>query len=296
MVKSFFICLVFFLHNPHPVFCQENEQADSNFTNHVFTSAKPKPFHFITNLPGNLIEIAKAPFKKEYLNGIIITSILTGLFISVDQPLLNAVHNIGKEINLDPETKYKVPIKIGEAKILKIPQNINTALYQIGEGGTSLLLAGGLFIYGKFNHSKREIEAASDLTETFITMGIATQILKRISGRESPFVATKSGGRWRPFPSFNAYQSHTPSYDAFPSGHLATLMATVTTLRLAYPEKKWITPVGYTVMGLSAFAMANTDVHWIGDYPLAVALGYVAARITHSKNHPSEKVQTDLKF
>ncbi len=214
----------------------------------------------------------------------------------MDQPLLDAVHNIGKEIHLDPETKYKVPIKLGDTKILKIPQNINTALYQLGEGGTSLLLAGGLFIYGKCTHHTREVEVASDLTETFITMGIATQILKRISGRESPFVATKSGGGWSPFPSFKAYQSHTPSYDAFPSGHLATMMASVTTLHLSYPEKKWIMPVGYAVMGLSAFAMANSDVHWIGDYPLALALGYVAARITHSKNHPEEKGKPGLKF
>jgi hypothetical protein len=63
------------------------------------------------------------------------------------------------------------------------------------------------------------------------------------------------------------------------------MMATVTTLYLNYPDKKWIKPLGYTIMGLSSLVMINTDVHWTSDYPLALALGYVSARITHKKNH-----------
>jgi membrane-associated phospholipid phosphatase len=114
----------------------------------------------------------------------------------------------------------------GKIRLLKYPKNVNTALYQIGEGGTSMYLAGGLWIYGKLTHDYRAVQTAGDLAETFIVMGVSTQILKRISGRESPFVATKPGGAWRPLPSFKEYQSHVPHYDAFPSGHLATMMAT----------------------------------------------------------------------
>src|SRR6185369_7632344 len=116
--------------------------------------------------------------------------------------------------------------------------------YQIGEGGSSMLLAGGIWIYGKFAKDYRAVATASDLAETFVTMGVTTQILKRISGRESPFVATVQGGRWKPFPSFADFQRNTPLYDAFPSGHLATLTATITVLCHNYPEKKWIKPVG----------------------------------------------------
>ena len=149
-----------------------------------------------------------------------------------------------------------------------------------------MLLAGGLFLYGKITHNKKPVYVASDLTETFITMGITTQIFKRISGRQSPFTSTDEGGVWRPFPKFRQYQVNTPEYDAFPSGHLATMMATVTTVALNYPGKKWIKPVGYTLMGLTGLAMINTDVHWMSDYPLALALGYISAKITYKKNHP----------
>ncbi|HEY1201925.1 MAG TPA: phosphatase PAP2 family protein, partial [Niastella sp.] len=153
-------------------------------------------------------------------------------------------------------------------------------LYQLGEGGTSMLVSGGLFIYGKINKDKRALQTASDIAETFITMGITTQVLKRISGRQSPFMRTQAGGAWHPFPSFKEYQQNTSNYDAFPSGHLATMMATVTVLTTNYPEKKWIAILGYSLIGLSGWAMINTEVHWIADYPLALALGYISGKIT----------------
>lgn len=256
----------------------------------IITPDKQKSFRFITNVPDNLFKIAKSPFKKNNLKGLLITTGATMLLLPFDQQITNGVKDFSRQIHLHAKTDYKVPVKIGQTKILKIPQNINTALYQLGEGGTSMLLAGGIFLYGKIKNNKKAIYTASDLTETFITMGIATQIIKRITGRQSPFMATKPGGEWNPLPSIKNYQKNTSNYDAFPSGHLATMMATVTTLNLNYPQKKWIKPVGYTLMALSSFAMINTDVHWVADYPLALALGYVAAKVTHLKNYPKKKI------
>jgi hypothetical protein len=57
------------------------------------------------------------------------------------------------------------------------------------------------------------------------------------------------------------------------------MIATVSVLSMNYPEKKWIKPVGYAVAALSSFAMMNTEVHWAGDYPLAIAIGYITAKI-----------------
>jgi hypothetical protein len=65
-----------------------------------------------------------------------------------------------------------------------------------------------------------------------------------------------------------------PQYDAFPSGHLAIGMTTVTIIALNYPEKKYIKPVGYALLGLCGFQMINNGVHWAGDYPLAILMGY----------------------
>ncbi|MBN8860163.1 MAG: phosphatase PAP2 family protein [Sphingobacteriales bacterium] len=241
-------------------------------------------FHFVRDLPDDMWQIAKSPFQKSNLKGLALVAASTAILLPLDQLWLDDVRQISRSIHLSDATSYGVAGRIGEAKIIKYPQNFNSALYQLGEGGTSMFLAGGLWVYGKIKNDFRAIQTAGDLAETFIIMGVTTQILKRISGRESPFVATAKGGAWCPLPAFREYQKNTPKYDAFPSGHLATMMATVTVLSSNYPEKKWIKPVGYSVMGLTAWAMMNTEVHWISDYPLALALGYLSGKVSSMKH------------
>ncbi|MBS1918783.1 MAG: phosphatase PAP2 family protein [Bacteroidetes bacterium] len=237
-------------------------------------------FQFVRHLPGNMWQMIKSPVQKSNLKGLAFVAVSTAILLPFDQVLIDNVRQISRDIHLSDETDYGIPVRIGTTKIIKYPKNINSALYQMGEGGTSMALACGLWIYGKIKKDYRAVQTAGDLAETFIIMGVSTQILKRISGRQSPFMATAKGGVWHPFPSFKEFQTNTSNYDAFPSGHLATMMATVTVLSENYPEKKWIRPVGYSIMGLTAWAMMNTQVHWISDYPLALALGYLSGKIS----------------
>ena len=90
-------------------------------------------------------------------------------------------------------------------------------------------------------------------------------------------------GDWHPFPNPGKYQKSVSNYDAFPSGHLATAMATITILAGNYPDNKYIKPVGYSLMGLLGYAMLNNGVHWISDYPLAIAIGYTCGKIAVSR-------------
>lgn len=250
---------------------------------------RPKSWSFITNVPDDLWQIAKSPFHKENTRGLIWVAGSTVLLLPLDQAILDGVKKVSSNIHLQAETEYQVVVRSGDTKLLKLPKNINSALYQMGEGGTSMLVAGGLFIYGKIKKDHRALQTASDLAETFITMGLTTQLLKRISGRQSPFMSTQDGGRWHPFPSIHEYQVNTSNYDAFPSGHLATMMATVTVLTTNYPEKIWLKWVGYSLIGLTGWAMINTEVHWISDYPLALALGYISGKITCLRHKRSNK-------
>jgi len=256
----------------------------------AYEYSKPKSWGFVTNVPGDLWQLAKDPFKKENLKGLLIVTAATAALLPFDQALQNSVKGACRHIRLSANTDYTILLKSGETKIFKVPRNLNSALYQMGEGGTSMLVAGGLFVYGKIKKDYRALQTASDITETFITMGIATQLLKRSFGRQSPFMATHPGGDWHPFPSFKDFQTNTSNFDAFPSGHLATMMATVTVLTDNYPEKKWIKPVGYGLIGLTGWAMMNTDVHWISDYPLALAIGYLSGKITYLRHkHEANK-------
>jgi len=76
------------------------------------------------------------------------------------------------------------------------------------------------------------------------------------------------------FPSFKDFQAHRTRYDAFPSGHLATCMMTLTVIAENYPEKTYIKPLGYALLAGLSFQMVNNGVHWASDYPLGLAVGY----------------------
>jgi membrane-associated phospholipid phosphatase len=248
----------------------------------IFVYTKPKPFSFLTNLPKDFAGIGKAPFKKNAVKPVLLVAASTAILILADQSITDGVEKFSSNIHLSAEENYKdvLTVKAGKTDIslFKAPQNFNTMLYQLGQGFPSLLIGAGLFTYGKIHKDYRALSTANQLAESFILMGVGTQFLKRISGRQTPLASTKSGGAWHFLPPFKSYQTNTPYYDAFPSGHLATLMSTVTVLTENYPEKKWIKPVGYSITGLVGFAMINNKVHWAGDYPLAIALGYLCAK------------------
>ena len=100
------------------------------------------------------------------------------------------------------------------------------------------------------------------------------------------------GGHWNPFPSFSAYGKYTPNYDAMPSGHVMTATAALNVILGNYPDKKWIKPVGYSLIGLLGFEMVQANVHWYSDYPIAMVMGYIIG-----KNIAKSKItKTNLKL
>ena len=252
--------------------------------NEMILYKKPRAFGFVTGIPKTISGSAKMSFTKKSIPTWVGIVSSTAILIAFDQDILDGVQRFSNSLGIDHTRKYQtlMSFKLGSTPInvYEVPHNFNTVLYSIGEGSTSVFLCGGLYLYGKINRNYRASQTASQLMQTLITVGIATQMMKRITGRQSPFVATEPGGVWKPFPSIKDYQRHVPHYDAFPSGHLATMMATVTVLVDNYPEKKWIKVVGYGLTGIVGLAMINNEVHWAGDYPLALGLGYVCGKAT----------------
>ena len=269
--------------NPDTAFISSSQKEQIYTLNEkkVFVYTKPKPFGFIADLPKDAAGIAITTVKRKNIIPLLIIGGSTLLLLPADQPITDGIRDFSRDINFHSEEDYTdiINLKAGNKNIsiVKAPKNLNTALYQIGQGFPSLIIGAGLFTYGKINHNYRALSTANQLAESFILLGVSTQLIKRISGRQSPSNATAAGGKWHLFPSFKNFQNNTPNYDAFPSGHLATLMSTVTILAENYPEKRYIKPVGYSVIGLVGLAMINNNVHWISDYPLAIGLGYVCA-------------------
>ena len=144
----------------------------------------------------------------------------------------------------------------------------------IGDGRTQFGLAAVFGIYGFAAKDSRALRTASQTVEGILACGAVVQVLKHMTGRESPFVSTAPGGKWQLLPNQIEYAKHVPRYDAYPSGHVATALATVTVVAENYSEVRWIRPAGYSLVGLLAVAMGNTGIHWYSDYPLGLALGY----------------------
>lgn len=249
---------------------------------------KPKHFGFITSIPKTFAHAARETFNKKSIPALSIITASTLLLIAVDQPITDGMNQFSRYINLNPTREYKTIIgfRVGSTpvNVYEAPLNLNTALYSIGEGSTSVAIAAGLFIFGKVKNDYRALQTSSQLMQSLLVVGITTQTIKRISGRESPFVSTAPGGKWRPLTNLGVYQKSVPHYDAFPSGHLATMMTTLVIVSDNYPEKRWIKPVGYSLMSLVCLAMVNNRVHWASDYPLALGIGYVCGKVTIKMN------------
>ncbi len=263
-----------------------------------FIYQRPRPLHFVSTLPKDYALYAKKTFRKSQLINLGMITGGTLILYAFDDQILVGAKNIGSAFNLAGTSnqtaiidgkiiiaKQKIPIQFN------VPTDINSAMYFLGDGWTHTTIALSFWAAGLISKDNRELQTASQLGEAILTTGIATQFLKHITGRESPYTTTVPRGVWRFFPNQKVYADHVPNHDAFPTGHLATAMATVTVIAENYPEKKFIRPVGYSLMGLLGFAMLNNGVHWASDYPLGIALGYSFGKIAVNRG----RVEVDSK-
>ena len=254
----------------------------------LFLYPKPKVYTFIQYLPRTYKDAAKLSFNKKSIKGWALIAGSTTALLFTDQKISDAVQQFSRHIGLSSDRVYKefIPFKFGgkNKSLYDIPDNLNSTIYSLGEGMPSIFLSIGMLTYGAIKHDDRSISTASQIFQASIAMGITTQVLKRMTGRESPFVASQPAGAWQPFTNLKTYQQNTPYHDAFPSGHMGTMMSTMVVVAANYPEKKWVQPVGYSVMGLVGLAMINNGVHWASDYPLAMGMGYVFGHATVKMN------------
>lgn len=240
------------------------------------------------NQVGDQKDFWRAAFQKDNVPLLIGLGASTGLLIAADQRLYEGTYRLGTRWGIShagqqkPFMKTKLP-GFNYTIRLSGPHDVGTGIYFLGDGITHFSIAAGFIGTGFAAHDPRALQTGSQLVEAIFTTGIVVQVLKHVTGREDPVVGTSPGGKWRFFPNQKDYAKHVNHYDAYPSGHLATAMATVSVIAMNYPEYEWIRPVGYTLMVPLAFQMVNNGVHWYSDYPLALALGYGFAKIAVGK-------------
>ncbi|KAB1158076.1 phosphatase PAP2 family protein [Flavobacterium luteum] len=247
--------------------------------NYIYQYSKPKFWNILKNVPSNIYNFGEFTIQKENIKWGALAIGSTVAIIPFDQQVLDKAGKLGNKMGgWDKDSQFDKAFRVFNI----IPKNIPSAVYYIGNGGTTLLLSGVFYGIGKLNNNDlRALNTSHELVECIFSVGVATQTIKRITGRQSPvraLVDGNDGGAWNPFPSFKAFQSNTPNYDAMPSGHIATFMATITIISTNYPEIRWIKPFGYSLTGLIAFNMVSNKVHWTSDYPLGLFIGYIMGK------------------
>lgn len=254
-----------------------------------FICNKPRLFNFVTHIPVDAVGYVKQSFRKENLYKVGIVAGSTALLIIFDQQITNGLQSFARRNGISASEDFTTILSVKlfgkKTNLGKLPRNVNTAFYNIGQGSSVVLMAAGFYIGGLIKKDNRALQTASQLGESFLALGLSTQLMKYGTGRENPSDASIPGGRWRPFPTMSDFQNKKPKYDAFPSGHLATFVSAVTIISENYPRIRWIKPVGYTIAGLLGVAMINNGVHWAGDFPLGFAMGYGFGKFITKKNH-----------
>ena len=180
------VCLIFLAASPLPACCQQSNLPAAAIIDTTVKQVQ-KPFRFITNVPGNIERIIAAPFHKSNLKGFLITAGATAILLPLDQAVTDGVKHFSRQVHLNPETDYKVALKFGQTKIIKIPQNLNSALYQLGEGGTSMMLAAGIYLCGKITHSKREHSCSIRPGRIFYNDGHNHAVFQKVIRPTKPF-------------------------------------------------------------------------------------------------------------
>jgi len=223
-----------------------------------FSEPRPRPLKWYTmfeRIPGDWVTFANLNFREERIPAMVAMTALTAAAIATDQPVWEV-----------SDRWYK------SSRTVKV---ISDVFVYIGDGKPQFGLAAAFGLYGFWKEDERALRTASQLVETILACGTVIQVLKHITGRESPFVSTRTNGRWVFFPDQVEYHKHVPHYDAFPSGHIATATATLVVVMENYPEwKPWLKPLSYFIIAGIGVGLSNTGIHWWSDYPLGIALGY----------------------
>lgn len=250
---------------------------------------RPGPLTYVRALPGD--------FKSFFVElphwgggwGVPAILVSTAGLLAVDGKLYEATSQFGRRIGIEQDNaqvqygNVKLPFIDHPVSILELPTNTGSAMYFLGNGWFSGGIWAGFLGAGLIADNTRALNTAGQMFEAIICTGITGLAIKMSTGHEDPGVRSSRNGKWTFFPSPVTYLKDVTHYDAMPTGHLATLMATTTVIAQNYPEQWWIRPVGYGLMGLLGFQMVNSGVHWFGDYPIGIGIGYAYARLAYRR-------------
>lgn len=221
----------------------------------------------------------KQAFSKDKLKPWAIIAASTAITYQYDEEILLESQRFGRRLGIGNEDNTKTVLSLGDTALLRLPTDLGSWMYFIGDGWTQFSILMGFYGYGKYTDNYKSLQVAKQISHGLVMTAIGVQVLKRSTGRESPYVRTQKRGKWVLLPSQKDYNKKVSTYDAFPSGHVTTATMVLTVISENYPDNPYVVPVGATLISLLSYQMLNNGVHWASDYPLAIGMGYLYGKV-----------------
>jgi hypothetical protein len=260
------------------LFSVEDETYDQKI-HRLETQERLNLLQIFTEVPSTFYHAATISATRAERSKWVYTGVATIGTLYYDQDLYLQAQKWGRMWGLSNEDELKPYGNINDFTLMWGPSDVSSTLYFLGDGWVHIGGAVGLLGYGYFADRTRPYNTAIEMLNGFLCSTIFEQALKRAFGREDPGVQTYPGGAWRPFPGNSDYDKEKTRHDAFPSGHVMTTTVSFTVIRGNFPEYDHILfPLQVVYTGALAFGMTNNGIHWVGDYPLGIALGYFFGR------------------
>jgi hypothetical protein len=260
----------------------------------TFAEEKLRFSQIFTEIPASGKATLKKSFSKESLPYWGVIAGTTGVLYYYDEQILSDLQKRGRNWRIGNDDNTRSAVSFNGQEIVRLPSDTGSAMYFLGDGWLHASIGAGFLATGSLSDNTHTYNTGMMIWHGMVVSTIFNQALKRSFGRESPEVKTHERGNWRPFPSFNNYNTKTASYDAMPTGHVMTATLTFTILAERYPEqRKYLYPMGGLWISALMFQMVNNGVHWASDYPLGIAMGYVIGKISAHMGEDNKELESE---
>ena len=149
----------------------------------------PGGFDFITNIPDDYVQLYKRATDPDnlWVWGTIIAS--TAILYYYDEEIVDWAQDVGANLGISDggEVDSQVLVGLGDGyPLLKVPTTTGSSLYFIGDGTVHIGIMAGFVGYGYFADDNKALSVGSQLAEGLLTVTITTQVIKHITGRQTP--------------------------------------------------------------------------------------------------------------
>lgn len=150
----------------------------------------------------------------------------------------------------------------------------------------SLYTVAALAGFSYVTKSKKGIQTSLYAFEAMLNSGLWIRLGKLLAGRERPEASYEyskhPGGIWRgPIHQIiNKEKRSVASYDAFPSGHTATVFSVATVFAEQYKDIPIVPIISYSFASIVGISRMLEHAHWASDVFLGACIGYFCGKTT----------------